>query len=59
MSFEDYIKRILDENQKILESLGSDYDEEGVPYWDKWGKGEEARFDAEFPIDKNIIDAVD
>jgi hypothetical protein len=50
--FDAYIKRIMDENKEILEALGSDFDEEGIPYWEKWGKGEEDRFDAEYPIDK-------
>jgi len=36
--FDKYIKRIMDEDQEILESLGSDFDEEGIPYWEKWGK---------------------
>ena len=38
MSFDDYIKRIKEEDQKLLEALGSDFDEEGIPYWEKWGK---------------------
>jgi hypothetical protein len=50
--FDAYIKRIMNENKEILEALGSDFDEEGIPYWEKWGKGEEARFDVEYPIDK-------
>ena len=36
--FDAYIKRIMDEDQEILEALGSDFDEEGIPYWEKWGK---------------------
>jgi len=36
--FDAYIKRIMDEDQEILEALGSDFDEEGIPYWKKWGK---------------------
>jgi hypothetical protein len=36
--FEAFIKRIIDKDKEILESLGSDYDEEGIPYWEKWGK---------------------
>ena len=43
--FDDYIKRIMEEDKNILEALGSDYDEDGVPYWDKWGE----------PTQKNII----
>jgi len=46
MTFDDFIKRILEEDKKILEALGSDYDESGVPYWDKWGE----------PAHKEIID---
>ena len=52
MTFDDYIKRILEEDKQILEALGSDFDEEGIPYWEKWGRGQEVRFDEEFPIDK-------
>jgi hypothetical protein len=29
-----FIKKILDDHE-ILERLGSDYDEHGVPYWEK------------------------
>ena len=36
--FDAYIKRIMDEDQEILEALGSDFDEEGISYWEKWGK---------------------
>jgi len=50
MTFDDYIKRVMDENNELLKNLGSDFDEEGVPYWEKWGK--EAWFDKEYPIDK-------
>ena len=28
----------MEENEKILKSLGSDFDEEGIAYWEKWGK---------------------
>jgi hypothetical protein len=38
MTFDDYIKRVMEEDKEILESLGSDFDEEGIPYWEKWGK---------------------
>ena len=34
--FASYIKRYVKENDKILEKLGSDYDEDGIPYWEKW-----------------------
>ena len=36
--FDAYIRRIMEENKEILEALGSDFDEEGIPYWEKWGK---------------------
>jgi hypothetical protein len=48
--FDLYIERIMKENDEILKNLGSDYDEEGIPYWEKWGK--ESKFDNDFPIDK-------
>ena len=44
MTFDDYIRRIMEENKKILEALGSDFDEEGVPYWEKWGKVDKEEF---------------
>lgn len=28
----------VEKNEEILDKLGSDYDENGVPYWDKWEK---------------------
>jgi hypothetical protein len=33
-----YYTLILDElkNDPILDKLGSDYDENGIPYWEKW-----------------------
>lgn len=37
MTFDDYIKRIKEEDAELLKALGSDYDEEGIPYWEKWG----------------------
>ena len=37
MTFDDYIRRIKEEDEELLKALGSDYDEEGVPYWEKWG----------------------
>jgi hypothetical protein len=39
--FDEYIKRIMDENEELLKALGSDFDEEGIPYWEKWGKSRE------------------
>jgi hypothetical protein len=38
MTFDDYIKRIMEQDKEVLEALGSDFDEEGIPYWEKWGK---------------------
>lgn len=37
-SFSDSLNTILDDpdHKVILEALGSDYDEDGVPYWEKW-----------------------
>lgn len=51
MTFEDYIRRLRDEDLELLKRLGSDYDEEGIPYWEKWGS--ESRFDAEFDVEDN------
>jgi hypothetical protein len=34
--FASYIKRYVKENESILNKLGSDYDENGIPYWEKW-----------------------
>lgn len=48
--FDAYIKRIKQQDQEILEALGSDFDEEGIPYWDKWGK--EAQDKPEFELDE-------
>ena len=59
MTFDDYLKRIMDEDAEILKALGSDFDEEGIPYWKKWGKGDEANFDAEFAVDKDTPDTVE
>ena len=49
MSFDDYIKRITKQDAELLKNLGSDFDEDGVPYWEKWGT--EAKFDDEFDVD--------
>lgn len=43
----EYIEAIVKENKELLDRLGSDYDENGVPYWET-----ESNFDNEFPIDK-------
>lgn len=56
MTFEDYIRRLREEDLELLKRLGSDYDEEGVPYWEKWGT--ESKFDAEFDVDKNTNNTV-
>jgi hypothetical protein len=57
MTFDDYLRRIMEEDKQILEALGSDFDEEGVPYWEKWGS--ESKFDAEFAVDKDTPDRVE
>ena len=33
--FGDYIKSYVKENDEILKKLGSDYDEDNIPYWNK------------------------
>jgi hypothetical protein len=30
------IRIIKEDNKELLERLGSDYDEEGIPYWDRY-----------------------
>lgn len=30
------IKIISEDDKELLERLGSDYDEEGIPYWDRY-----------------------
>lgn len=30
-----FIKQIVEEDKELLERIGSDYDENGVPYWEK------------------------
>ena len=30
------IKIIAEDNKELLERLGSDYDEKGIPYWDRY-----------------------
>ena len=32
--FASYIKRYTKQNDDILNNLGSDYDENGIPYWE-------------------------
>ena len=48
--FDEFIKRIMEKDKQILETLGSDFDEEGVPYWEKWGK---------LPIDKTMPNTIE
>ena len=47
----------MDEDAEILKALGSDFDEEGIPYWEKWGS--KSKFDAEFDVDTNLPDIVE
>ena len=35
-SYVEYAAYMVEKNKEILDRLGSDYDENGVPYWDKW-----------------------
>ena len=30
------IERVFKENEEMLDRLGSDYDNDGVPYWEKY-----------------------
>ena len=32
-----FIKKVVRDNKELLDRLGSDYDEHGVPYWEKTG----------------------
>jgi hypothetical protein len=34
--FASYIKRYVKENDDILNKLGSDYDNNNIPYWDSY-----------------------
>lgn len=34
-TYREYAEHIVKENQEILDKLGSDYDENGIPYWKK------------------------
>lgn len=34
-NLENILEEIIKSNQELLERLGSDYDENGVPYWEK------------------------
>jgi uncharacterized alpha-E superfamily protein len=31
----EILKDMIEDNEEILKALGSDYDEDGVPYWEK------------------------
>jgi hypothetical protein len=33
---ESIIMASIEENKPILDALGSDFDENGIPYWEKW-----------------------
>jgi len=35
-SYAEYVGYIGKDNERILKALGSDYDEDGVAYWQKW-----------------------
>lgn len=35
-TYVEYVGNIVKDNQRILDALGSDYDEDGIPYWKKW-----------------------
>jgi hypothetical protein len=52
--FDAMMKRIMDQDKEILEALGSDYDEEGIPYWEKWGNKDKTNIDPkpEFTTDE-------
>ena len=43
----------MEKDDEILKNLGSDYDEEGVPYWEKWVS--ESKFD----VDKDTPNRVE
>ena len=32
------VKEFIDSMQPVLDKIGSDYDENGIPYWEKWEK---------------------
>jgi len=34
-NLENILEEIIKSNKELLERLGSDYDENGVPYWEK------------------------
>lgn len=38
VSFKDVMKMVFKDNKEILDKLGSDFDEDGKAYWEKWEK---------------------
>jgi len=38
--FEVHVRNVVENNAELFEKLGSDYDENGVPYWAKLTKQE-------------------
>ena len=34
-NIESFVDRLIADNQELLDRLGSDYDENGIPYWEK------------------------
>ncbi len=36
VTLKEIMEEVLEENIIILDKLGSDFDEDGVPYWEKW-----------------------
>ena len=39
-NLEQVIRITASENAELLERLSSDYDENGIPYWEKWHKND-------------------
>ena len=35
-SYVEYAAYMVEKNKEVLDRLGSDFDEDGVPYWEKW-----------------------
>ena len=40
-TYAEYVGYIEKDNEEILDKLGSDYDEDNVPYWKKWFFGDD------------------
>lgn len=36
--FASYIKRYVKDNDELLQKIGSDFDDNGTPYWKKYDK---------------------